>query len=447
MKTKFLTVSLCALFGISASGQGIFESASSQAQDENPNKTKLELNGFARGIVYGGSDDYEYSNVFGEFALKSKLVKQRAFFIADLRVRQGIFFNKRELQLQLKEAYAGYRSDRVDLFLGNQIVSWGRTDGFNPTNNITPNDYFFLTYEPDDQKLSNFLLRSKLKITNQIDFEIIAIPFYAPSNYRYDLFKMEGQATFLPIQEPGFKVDKGAIAVKLNFELPAVGLSASYFNGYDPFYGFTLAGITDNGISYLPTPYRKQTIGIDFAIPISSWIVRGEFGANITEDYQANMHVPNPDYSYVIGLEKSLFSTTAIFQYIGKYTVDFTPLQVPSFPDIPTPEAIQLYQYNMIVYESTQYNRRIFSQQEETNHALMLSLNRSFAHDQLNVELSGLYNITTEEHLVRGRIKWNMSDAVSANIGASYMKGPDKSIYKSAGRVMNGVFLGLEVGF
>ena len=62
------------------------------------------------------------------------------------------------MQLQLKEAYAGYSGEKMDVLFGNQIVNWGRTDGFNPTNCITPSDYFFLTAEPDDQKLSNFML-------------------------------------------------------------------------------------------------------------------------------------------------------------------------------------------------------------------------------------------------------------------------------------------------
>ena len=78
---------------------------------------------------------------------------------------------------------------------------------------------------------------------------------------------------------------------------------------------------------------------------------------------------------------------------------------------------------------------------------LFLSLNRSFFYEQLNVELSGTYNITTEEHLVRSRVKWNLTDAVSANIGCNFMLGPDESIFHLAGNVMNGVFLGLEVGF
>ena len=82
-----------------------------------------------------------------------------------------------------------------------------------------------------------------------------------------------------------------------------------------------------------------------------------------------------------------------------------------------------------------------------SNNAFMLSLARSFLYDELNVELSGLYNLTSEEHLVRGNIRWSVTDALSANLGASFMLGPEESIYNRAGEVMNGIFAGLTVKF
>jgi hypothetical protein len=158
------------------------------------------------------------------------------------------------------------------------------------------------------------------------------------------------------------------------------------------------------------------------------------------------MHTPNPDFSYVVGIERSFWETTAIFQYVGKYTFDFAELTEPTLTGF-NPDAMMQYAADMAQYESMMYNRRIFNQQEQTNHMLFLSLNRSFFYEQLNVELAGAYNLTTEEQLIRAKVKWSLTDAVAANIGCSYMLGPDQSIYNMAGKVMNGVFVGLEVGF
>ena len=66
----------------------------------------------------------------------------------------------------------------------------GRTEGFSPTNNITPNDYFFLSSDPNDQRLSNFMLKMNYRPAIGIGLELIAIPFYKMSRYRFDLFDM-----------------------------------------------------------------------------------------------------------------------------------------------------------------------------------------------------------------------------------------------------------------
>lgn len=448
MRNVFLTSFFLVLASPILFGQSLFDNLTSEAPADDAKKTSFELNGFARGVVHGGAKDFDYSNAFGEFALKGRFEKQKAFLYADVRVREGLFYNDRELQLQLKEAYAGYRGDKIDLFLGNQIVTWGRTDGFNPTNNITPNDYFFLTYEPDDQKLSNFMLRTKIKPTNAIDIELIAIPFYKPSVYRYELFDLGQPAYFTQVDNPELKFDKGSLAARFNVESSSVSLSASYFIGHNPFYGFILDSYTLSplAINFRPKPYFMQSIGADFALPVKSWIFRGEMALNLTKDYEVEMNIPNPDFSYVVGVERSFWDIVAILQYVGKYTFNFKELKAPSLTGF-THDAIQQYAADMVLYESTKYNRKTFNQQKETNHMLFLSLNRPFFYEQLNVELSGAYNITTEEHLIRSRVKWSLTDAVSANIGCIFMLGPDESIFHLTGNVINGVFLGLEVGF
>ena len=128
----------------------------------------LTLNGYARGSVLGMSTRYDFTSTFAEISLQTEFNKNHAFLKSDIRVRQGYYFNEQKLDLDVKELYGGYRSNALDVLLGNQIVNWGRADGFNPTNNITPNDFFFLSADPDDQKLSNFMLRLKYRITPAI---------------------------------------------------------------------------------------------------------------------------------------------------------------------------------------------------------------------------------------------------------------------------------------
>jgi len=201
---------------------------------------KIEVGGFVRGIAWGGSKQFDYSSLFGEVAIKGALGNQKAFLKTDLRFREGLFLGERKTVVELKEAYAGIESKYVSFFLGNQIVTWGRADGFNPTDNLNPNDYFFLTPEPDDQKIGNFMLRGKFRPFEFGELEIVSIPFFKPSVYKYDLFKLGEGISFAESQLPASNFVNGAFAARFNVELPAGGISVSSFNGYDPFYGFHL---------------------------------------------------------------------------------------------------------------------------------------------------------------------------------------------------------------
>jgi hypothetical protein len=49
--------------------------------------------------------------------------------------------------------------------------------------------------------------------------------------------------------------------------------------------------------------------------------------------------------------------------------------------------------------------------------------------------------------MIRPDISWNISDALSAKAGYSYMAGPDKSVFDYSSPVMNGVFVELKASF
>jgi hypothetical protein len=150
------------------------------------------------------------------------------------------------------------------------------------------------------------------------------------------------------------------------------------------------------------------------------------------------MNVPNPGFNYVGGIEHSFWDITTILQYIGYYTLDFISLD-----DLPPPQSIA----DIISLELTEFNRKIFYQQEKTNHAVSLSLNRSFSYETFNIEATAYYNLTSEEWLIRPKIKWDISDNLETSLGGFYSKGPDKSLFYYASDVLNGAFIELKVNF
>jgi hypothetical protein len=431
----------------------LFESSVSGTEPGGGESKSEIFSGYVRGSAFGLSENYDYSQVFSEISLRTDYSSQGLILKSDIRFRSGLFFNEKDNQIELKEAYGGYRTGKFDILLGNQIVMWGKTDGFNPTNNINPQNYFFLSAEPDDQIMSNFMLRLRYRINGNIDADVVGIPFYIPSVYRYDLFEIGDfgdLASFAPTIVPDRSFKNSAFAARLNFEYPSAGFSISYFDGYSAFTGFNLQGITWSGFTpaiYLAgESFRMQTPGIDFAIPVKSWIIRGETAYRHTTDYQNNIHIPNPDISYVIGLDKRFSDLQVIMQYVGVYTMDFMQLPVPA-PSGNNPDDLLDYAEAMVVYEMELFNRKIFMQQEETNHAIMLNLVKPFAYETLNTELTGYYNLTSDEIMIRGKLTWKPADNISLSGGSFYMSGPDNSLFSYSGKVLGGTFLEFKVSF
>ncbi len=436
----FFTILICATLQVRAQWSG---------------NTDFSIHGFGRGSVYGGSKAYDLTSVFAELSLQASLKKGPAILESDIRFTTGMFFNEKDARFRIRELYAGYKSQKFDIFLGNQIVIWGRMDGFNPTNNITPSDYFFLSSDPADQQQSNFMLKMQYRPLPGVDLELVAIPFYKMSSYRFDLFDMGELGKYLLFGDdmlPERILANGTYAVRANFDYPAFGGSVSWFQGYDPYHGFNVVSV--NWASAQPvvriasTPYRKTAIGADVAIPVGNlMIVRAEAAYNHTKNPDKKMFIPNPDISYVVGIETNVLGCTVIGQYIGKYTFDFFPLSVPVSPDANDPASLVQYAEKYIDYENRLFNRKVFNQQERTNHAVSLTITRSFAYDVLSAECTGYYNITSKEWFVRPKLSWRISDALMAVVGGNYMRGGEKTLYGYSSAVMNGAFAELKVIF
>ena len=60
---------------------------------------------------------------------------------------------------RLREAYGLVNAGPVEVKLGRQIEVWGRADGLNPTDNLSPRDFTLLVPEDNEQRRGNTWLR------------------------------------------------------------------------------------------------------------------------------------------------------------------------------------------------------------------------------------------------------------------------------------------------
>jgi len=466
MSKQIIALLLIVAATSTAHAQELSETTDSFGNTNIENENAFSLNGYGRGSVYAGSKDFDMASAFAEISLQPTIEKWGTILKSDLRFRTGYFFNEYKPEWQIKELYVGYRLDKVSVLLGNQTINWGRTDGFNPTNNITPNDYFFLSAEPNDQKESNFLLKFNYRPISGINLEFITIPFYKMSNYRFDLFDMSNMGdvgemlgmsgitpdiTFGDDLLPTPKLENGSVAFRADFDFSAFGGSVSCFHGFDPYHGIELSSFDISTgqpeITIVSAPYRKTAIGADFAVPVNNFIIRGEAAYNITDNKDNKPYIPNSDLSFVAGLETNISGFMLLAQYIGKQTFDFKNLSEPVLTDPTNPLVMMQYASEMVDFQFRSFNRKIFNQQEKWNHALSLTASKSFFYDQLYAELTGYYNFTSEEFMMRPKLAWKINDLLSFAVGGMYMYGKENTLYNFSSKVMNGGFVELKVNF
>lgn len=405
------------------------------------NDASFELNGFTRGVFFGGKDlvedEFGLKAGYGELGLKCRARKgQIGDAYADLRFRRGFEFGKSLTEFKLREAYVNAYLGDLDLRLGHQVVVWGRADEFNPTNNITPQNMIARSTDLDDRKEGNFLLRSSYGV-GMVDFELIWVPQYVSSVLPMDLFPIPDGIKLGTAVLPGARIKNSTVALKSSATIGAFDGSISWFNGYMPMPGvflFSETSGTSLNLFIRSKSYRMNVFGADFSTSAGSFGLRGEFAyRKPTEDYSLieNIYIPNPDFQYVVGIDRSIGDFSVIAQYIGRYVTDFTA-EITG---------------NTMVKELESINRMAAGQQDQLSHAIMLRPTMALLHETCNVEFLGLYYISTEEILLRPSLVYNLADAFTLKAGWEGFLGPDGTLFGNIKDALSAVFVELKATF
>jgi len=405
--------------------QTIFEQATSGGSQLSQT---LDLGGYLRSTLYVGRaadpEDAQIKSGYGEFSLKLKADKQgfgRAF--ADFRVRDGREFGERVSQLNLREAYVEAYAGRFDFRIGHQIVVWGRADGMNPTDNITPKDILARSPDEDDRRLGNFLLRAYFN-AHPLRVEGIWVPMYRASRIPVDFFNFPAGVFFEGRDLPPARISHSSWALKLNLELPSLDGSLSYFDGHNPSPGLfaertALVNKPDQGLRFSLKSYRMRVWGMDFSTTVGGWGLRGEAAfRNPHEEPQPYGHIINPDLQYVLGIDREFAGEVSIIlQYMGRWVLDFEELELPLNP------------WDMPWFKLGQKNRLLASQQYEISHALTLRAGKSFQHETLDAELMAYVNLTSHEFFLKPKITYALTDALSLVLGGEWYQGPEETLF------------------
>jgi hypothetical protein len=304
----------------------------------------------------------------------------------------------------LREGYGDIYLNSLDFRIGKQIIQWGRADSINPTDNLTPWNYTLL-FSDDNELRSGVLALKANYYYKSITLTGAWIPLFEsnrfplPPNYQVT---EETPSETLGNSQYAFKIDStGGI----------LDWSLSYFDGFDPMPDLSLS--TSGIILKYP---RIRVIGGDFAATLGKFGIRGEAAYFFTEDMDGNNpEKKNPYLFYVLGVDRTLWEYLYLnLQFIQRIVVNYkNPMEIqnPYLRDVAVRGAV------------------INNQLDRITNAISLKIGYKMFHETLNLELSGIYNITRRDYLIRPKVSYAFTDHLSGIVGADIYEGRENTLF------------------
>ncbi len=425
MKKLLLIISIVCYTGLLFS-QSLFESSISNSVG---NEFGFKLNGYVRTDAYMNEKDYR--SCYSELSLQLETNKEnlgRAF--SDFRIQKSLLKEDPD-NYDLREAYVDLYLGKIDLRIGQQIIVWGRADGFNPTNNLSAKDFEVYSPEEDDQRMSNFIFSGTYNAYPwRVNVNIV--PVYKASNLPFDRTNT-ASVQWLNDKFPEQALENSALAFKLSYEEAAFDGSLSFFRGYHKTAGLDYK-LEENQLSIFQCAHLSYVLGADFSTTSGKIGLRGEFALSVAENKTENQfYIPEDQLEYTLGLDREWGNFSLILQYVGKHVLK-APRKASEFTDA---RKAFIYKKNILMFDQT----------DEWIHSVSMRPAASLAHETIEMEMLSLYNITTEELYCKPMVEYLLTDNISTSIGAQLFFGPSDSKYDYLEHNANAMFLELKVNF
>ncbi len=365
------------------------------------------------------------------------------------------FDNQYDWETNLFEAYVDHRRGAWDWRAGKQIVSWGRADAINPTDNLNPQDYReIVTIGHDDRKIPITMVRGRRPLAGG-DLDALYIPFFEPNKFDIvgadyavlgpgwlppeweELFIKLGESfhrrriTFgetspFRIDEPERKLTNGEVGARwtshwrrfdysLSFlsthsDWPVVRLDPTVLTRFDLKDTDTRRFLENAEVSDLVRLRRlfsmrfpRQSIyGADFETVLGPYSIRGEAALTFDQPYyRADLSpVGKPQLSYVVGGDRLL-------------PYDFYT-------------NVQLLQTIILRYDSDILSRRVRT-------GMTATLRRTFFEDRLHLQANTLYYLRDNDYFLNLQAAYDLDDDLNVALGVNLFQGKrDASLAETA---------------
>ncbi len=255
--------------------------------DESGWVRRVEVDGWvegARSVRIRSPHDALLSRLWGRLKLSADIGDLYGHVSIDAQQNWRV---EDETGFELHEVWAEYAADGWDLRIGRQVIIWGKADGVQITDIVSPPDYTeFITRDLEEIRLPVDAAKFRL-LGDKIDVELIWIPVFraavppsAGNPWDVEPEIPEGvRVTASSAEEPEVSLENSEIALKVSAFLSGLDVAASVFHTWDdrPAMHRTVSR-REGGIDvhFSPEHHRMTVFGLEFSRPWSDFVFRGE---------------------------------------------------------------------------------------------------------------------------------------------------------------------------
>jgi hypothetical protein len=382
--------------------------------------------------------------------LKHPISDGLSFFIS-ARARYDFFTGGSthyDHRIELDEAYFDISFNAFDLRVGNQIITWGKTDMVNPTDNINALDITrFITGEVDERKLPTFAVTFDYYAKNTI-FELVWVPFFQEHRYQLEgtdwaffragVFGEYGGGMFpwadifddsslsiinavssdvtSPIT-PANSPENSQGGIRISSKYRGWDFSLSYLNVFEKYPTLRISEDLRNAIEtdtvqayieglaldelsglFSSRYHRYHMVGFDFATTWEKYGMRGEMAVffdryTYTDELEA---IKRPFIQYVIGVDRTFGDNFYVnLQFIQKI----------------------IFNYDHEIIE------------DEIQNSFTLYTYDKFFNEKLIPEVRLYYNINDGDFFLTPKITYKYTDTLEFALGVNILEGDPYTIF------------------
>ncbi|MBL0124485.1 MAG: hypothetical protein IPP88_17735 [Betaproteobacteria bacterium] len=314
---------------------------------------------------------------------------------------------------RVRESYIEYERGFLRIRAGRQNIAWGRSDRFNPTDNLSPRDFTFLSQEDDEQRNGIAALSIDAKVNGEWSLSGIYVPRFTPHVMPNGLLP----STIIFEHRPA----KHEVALKLDRAGKDVDWSLSFYRGFDRFARFRAMSPFSPPFAppfaplVIPTISARfdpqQTLGADIAFNAGKFAFRAEAAAS---RYSSPNEPSRTVNRAVAGVDRGFFET-------GNINVQLFSIHRANY--------VRATAQPIDIQRLIDGLDRLNSEFGRFETGATLRVSNRFLNDRLRVELGAIYDFSGHGSILRPRLAYSFSDAIRLSAGADYFHGADQSYF------------------